>query len=120
MYKKNGLKVFMTNICSEITLHTDENHSFVCCLSSVNLLKYNEWKNTDLIYTATWFLDGVLSEFIQKAKNMRGFENSAVSNPKKVELLGLGVLGCTLTYNNKEFHLKEWKLNSKLVESFHN
>ena len=36
MYKKNGLKVFMTNICSEITLHTDENHSFVCCLSSVN------------------------------------------------------------------------------------
>ena len=37
MYKKNGLKVHMTNICSEITLHTDENHSFVCCLSSVNL-----------------------------------------------------------------------------------
>ena len=52
MYKKNGLKVFMTNICSEITLHTDENHSFVCCLSSINLAKYDEWKSTDLIYTA--------------------------------------------------------------------
>ena len=50
MYKKNGLKVFMTNICSEITLHTDENHSFVCCLSSINLIKYDEWKSTDLIY----------------------------------------------------------------------
>ena len=92
MYKKNGLKVFMTNICSEITLHTDENHSFVCCLSSVNLAKYNEWKNTDLIYTATWFLDGVLSEFIQKAKNMRGFENS-VASAEKGRALGLGVLG---------------------------
>ena len=92
MYKKNGLKVFMTNICSEITLHTDENHSFVCCLSSVNLAKYNEWKDTDLIYTATWFLDGVLSEFIQKAKNMRGFENS-VASAEKGRALGLGVLG---------------------------
>ena len=92
MYKKNGLKVFMTNICSEITLHTDENHSFVCCLSSVNLAKYDEWKDTDLIYTATWFLDGVLSEFIQKAKNMRGFENS-VASAEKGRALGLGVLG---------------------------
>jgi ribonucleoside-diphosphate reductase alpha chain len=92
MYKKNGLKVHMTNICSEITLHTDENHSFVCCLSSVNLAKYNEWKDTDLVYTATWFLDGVLSEFIQKAKNMRGFENS-VASAEKGRALGLGVLG---------------------------
>jgi ribonucleoside-diphosphate reductase alpha chain len=92
MYKKNGLKVFMTNICSEITLNTDESHSFVCCLSSLNLAKYNEWKDTDLIYTSTWFLDGVLSEFIQKAKNMRGFENS-VRSAEKGRALGLGVLG---------------------------
>ena len=92
MYKKNGLKVFMTNICSEITLHTDENHSFVCCLSSLNLAKYDEWRDTDLVYTATMFLDGVLSEFIQKAKNMRGFENS-VRSAEKGRALGLGVLG---------------------------
>lgn len=91
-YKQNGLKVYMTNICSEITLHTDENHSFVCCLSSVNLAKYDEWKDTDLIYTATWFLDGVLEEFIQKAKFMRGFEN-AVRSAEKGRALGLGVLG---------------------------
>jgi ribonucleoside-diphosphate reductase alpha chain len=82
----------MTNICSEITLHTDENHSFVCCLSSLNLSKYDEWKDTDLIYTATWFLDGVLDEFIHKAKNMRGFENS-VRSAEKGRALGLGVLG---------------------------
>jgi ribonucleoside-diphosphate reductase alpha chain len=92
MYKDNGLKVHMTNICSEITLHTDESHSFVCCLSSLNLSKYDEWKHTDLIYTATWFLDGILSEFLQRAKNMRGFEN-AVRSAEKGRALGLGVLG---------------------------
>ena len=92
MYKNNGLKVHMTNICSEITLHTDESHSFVCCLSSLNLAKYDEWKDTDLVYTATWFLDGVLSEFIQKAKNLKGFENS-VRSAEKGRALGLGVLG---------------------------
>jgi ribonucleoside-diphosphate reductase alpha chain len=92
MYKDNGLKVHMTNICSEITLHTDESHSFVCCLSSLNLSKYDEWKHTDLVYTATWFLDGILSEFLQRAKNMRGFEN-AVRSAEKGRALGLGVLG---------------------------
>jgi ribonucleoside-diphosphate reductase alpha chain len=92
MYKKNGLKVHMTNICSEIVLHTDEQHSFVCCLSSLNLAKYDEWKDTDLVYTSTMFLDGVLEEFIQRAKNMKGFEN-AVRSAERGRALGLGVLG---------------------------
>jgi len=92
MYKKNGLKVHMTNICSEIVLHTDEQHSFVCCLSSLNLAKYDEWKDTDLVYTSTIFLDGVLEEFIQRAKNMKGFENS-VRSAERGRALGLGVLG---------------------------
>lgn len=91
-YKQNGLKVHMTNICSEITLHTDENHSFVCCLSSLNLAKYEEWKDTNLIYDAIWFLDGVMEEFIQRAKGLRGFEN-AVRSAQKGRPLGLGVLG---------------------------
>ena len=91
-YKQNGLKVYMTNICSEISLHTDESHSFVCCLSSINLAKYDEWKDTDLVYTSTWFLDGVLEEFIQKAKYMSGFGNS-VRSAEKGRALGLGVLG---------------------------
>ena len=99
-YKKNSLKVHMTNICSEIVLHTDESHSFVCCLSSVNLDKYDEWKNTNLIYDATWFLDGVLEEFIQKAKNMKGFENS-VRSAEKGRALGLGVLGWHTLLQNK-------------------
>jgi len=91
-YKRLGLKVHMTNICSEITLHTDESHSFVCCLSSLNLAKYDEWKDTNLIYDATWFLDGVLEEFIQNAKGKIGFENS-VRSAEKGRALGLGVLG---------------------------
>ncbi len=91
-YKQNGLKVHMTNICSEITLHTDESHSFVCCLSSLNIAKYDEWKDTNLIYDATVFLDGVLEEFIQKAKGLKGFGNS-VRSAQKGRALGLGVLG---------------------------
>jgi len=91
-YKQNGLKVHMTNICSEIALHTDENHSFVCCLSSLNLAKYDEWKDTNLIYDAIWFLDGVMEEFIQRAKGLRGFENS-IRSAQKGRALGLGVLG---------------------------
>jgi len=91
-YKDNGLKVHMTNICSEITLHTDESHSFVCCLSSLNLAKYEEWKNTNIIYDSIWFLDGVLEEFIQRAKGKVGFANS-VRSAEKGRALGLGVLG---------------------------
>ena len=91
-YKQNSLKVHMTNICSEIALHTDESHSFVCCLSSLNLTKYDEWKDTNLIYDSVWFLDGVMEEFIHRAKGLRGFENS-VRSAQKGRALGLGVLG---------------------------
>jgi len=91
-YKSNSLKVHMTNICSEIALHTDENHSFVCCLSSLNLAKYDEWKHTNLIYDSIWFLDGVMEEFIHRAKGLRGFEN-AVRSAQKGRAVGLGVLG---------------------------
>ena len=102
MYKDNALKVFMTNICSEIVLHTDENHSFVCCLSSLNLAKYEEWKNSNLIYDSIWFLDGVLEEFIQKSKGMQGFSN-AVRSAEKGRALGLGVLGWHTYLQQKGF-----------------
>ena len=102
MYKDNALKVFMTNICSEIVLHTDENHSFVCCLSRLNLAKYHEWKDSNLIYDSIWFLDGVLEEFIQKAKNRKGFEN-AVRSAEKGRALGLGVLGWHTYLQQKGF-----------------
>ncbi len=72
-YAMNNLDVSMTNICTEITLHTDEEHSFICCLSSLNLAKYDEWKDTDVVETATRFLDGVMQEFIDKSNGKDTF-----------------------------------------------
>lgn len=91
-YVKNNLDVSMTNICSEIALHTDEEHSFVCCLSSLNLTKYDEWKDTDLVETAIYFLDGVLEEFLVKT-NGKDSLIRAHRSAKKGRALGLGVLG---------------------------
>jgi len=91
-YVKNNLDVTMTNICSEIALHTDEEHSFVCCLSSLNLTRYEEWKDTDLVETAIYFLDGVLEEFLVKTNGKESMIRSHRS-AKKGRALGLGVLG---------------------------
>lgn len=91
-YKKLQLPVTTSNICSEILLYTDPEHTFVCCLSSMNLAKWEEWKDTDAAYWATWFLEGVMTEFISRAKDMIGFENS-VRFAEKGRSLGLGVLG---------------------------
>jgi len=91
-YRMNNLDVSMTNICSEITLHTDEEHSFICCLSSLNLAKYDEWKNTDVVEVATYFLDGVMEEFIQKTNGKDSMIRSH-RHAKKGRALGLGVMG---------------------------
>jgi ribonucleotide reductase alpha subunit len=82
----------MTGNCSEITAYTDELHTFVCCLSSMNLARWEEWKDTKAIYYAIWFLEGVIQEYIDKASRMVGFEN-AVRFAEKSRMLGLGVLG---------------------------
>jgi ribonucleoside-diphosphate reductase alpha chain len=91
-YRMNNLDVSMTNICSEITLHTDEEHSFICCLSSLNLAKYDEWKNTDVVEMATYFLDGVMEEFIIKTNGKDSMIRS-YRHAKKGRALGLGVMG---------------------------
>jgi ribonucleoside-diphosphate reductase alpha chain len=91
-YAMNNLDVSMTNICTEITLHTDEEHSFICCLSSLNLAKYDEWKDTDVVETAIYFLDGVMEEFIQKTNGKDSMIRSH-RHAKKGRALGLGVMG---------------------------
>ena len=91
-YRMNNLDVSMTNICTEITLHTDEEHSFICCLSSLNLAKYDEWKNTDVVETAVYFLDGVMEEFIVKTNGKDSMIRSH-RHAKKGRALGLGVMG---------------------------
>lgn len=84
----NGLMTGNT----EILLATDEEHSFVCCLSSLNLARWDEWKDTDAVELSIWFLDGVLSEFIDKASKIRGMERS-VRSAVAGRALGLGVFG---------------------------
>ena len=91
-YRVNNLEVTMTNICSEITLFTDEWHSFICCLSSLNLAKWEEFKDTDCIKTAIWFLDGVMQEFIEKSNGKDSLVRTH-NHAKKGRALGLGVMG---------------------------
>lgn len=91
-YTKNNLEVTMTNICSEITLYTDELHSFICCLSSLNLVRFDEWKDSNLVALTVKFLNGVLNEFIDRAKNIPGFER-VVRSALKGRAIGIGVLG---------------------------
>ena len=91
-YKNNNLTVKSSNLCNEIMLFTDKDHTFVCCLSSMNLMRWEEWKDTDAIELSIMFLDAVLSEYIQKASDKPGF-SSAVRSAIKGRALGLGTLG---------------------------
>jgi ribonucleoside-diphosphate reductase alpha chain len=97
-YKNNNLKVEFTNICSEISLFSDELHSFICCLSSLNLARWDEWKDykfengMTLPELTCWFLEGVLQEFIDRGKNMRFMENT-IRSATKGRAIGIGVLG---------------------------
>jgi ribonucleoside-diphosphate reductase alpha chain len=97
-YKKNNLHVSMTNICSEIALYTDPLHSFICCLSSLNLAKWDEWNDykfengMTLPELSCWFLEGVLQEFIDRSKNIKFMENTFRSAVKG-RAIGIGVLG---------------------------
>jgi len=91
-YKDKGFEVKASNLCVEINLMADEDHTFTCVLSSMNYAKYNEWKDTDAIFWATLFLDCVASEFIEKARDIKGLER-AVAFTEKGRALGLGMCG---------------------------
>jgi len=92
MYKEHGLKVRASNLCTEITLHSDEFHTFTCVLSSMNLSKYDEWADTDAVQTAIVFLDCVAQEFIEIGRGIKGIED-AVRFTESGRALGLGTLG---------------------------
>jgi len=91
-YTNHGLSVKASNLCTEITLHSDEFHTFTCVLSSLNLAKYDEWRDTDTVRVATIFLDCVAEEFIQQGKGIKGLEK-AVRFTESGRALGLGTLG---------------------------
>lgn len=91
-YVHRNLRVKTSNICTEICLFTDPEHSFVCCLSSLNLVRWDEWKDTDTVNVTVRFLDAVIEEYIKKSEGVEGLKasrNSAV----KGRAIGIGVLG---------------------------
>jgi ribonucleoside-diphosphate reductase alpha chain len=92
MYKDLGLTVKSSNLCTEITLHQDEDHTYTCVLSSMNLNFRDDWKDTDAVFNATVFLDCVAEDFIRKAEPIPAFRK-AVNFTKKSRALGLGVCG---------------------------
>jgi ribonucleoside-diphosphate reductase alpha chain len=104
VYKDKGYKIYASNMCSEIMLPSNEDWSFVCCLSSINLAYYEEWKDTDAVEILTYFLDAVMEEFIQKLEGYRDsdkrkdqdkfrFMERAYNFATQNRALGIGTLG---------------------------
>jgi len=104
VYKDKNLPIYASNVCSEIMLPSNDKWAFVCCLSSINVLFYDQWKDTDLVETMVQLLDAVMEEFIQKLEELRDHEDPekrrafqfmerAYTFAKQNRALGLGVLG---------------------------
>ena len=104
VYRDKGAKIYNSNLCSEIALHNSEEESFVCVLSSMNVLHYDEWKDTDAVETMTYFLDAVVTEFLTKIEDLKSdgsiegnraffYLEKAYNFAKRQRALGLGVLG---------------------------
>ncbi|WP_375238493.1 ribonucleoside-diphosphate reductase subunit alpha [Aurantibacter sp.] len=104
VYKDKNMEIYASNLCTEIMLPSNEDWSFVCCLSSINLLHYDKWKDTDAVETLTYFLDAVMEEFITKLDVFKNsddrddvltfkFMEKAYNFAKENRALGLGALG---------------------------
>lgn len=91
-YKDKNLEISASNLCSEISLHSSEEESFVCCLSSLNLVKWEEIVETDAVETLVYFLDAVMEEYIQKTEHIP-FMKPSHEFAKRQRALGVGVLG---------------------------
>ncbi len=122
---KRNMGVFngiLTGNCSEITLVSDKEHTYTCVLSSLNLAKYDEWKDTDTIFVSTVFLDCVASEFIAIGKEIKGLEN-AVRFTEKSRALGLGVMGFhtylqshMIPFESMDAHFKNIEIFKKIKD----
>ena len=104
VYKDKNLPIYASNLCTEIMLPSDHNWSFVCVLSSINLLHYDKWKDTDAVETMIYFLDAVITEFLEKLEVYKNsddlddqqtflFMERAYNFSKENRALGMGVLG---------------------------
>ena len=114
VYKDNRMKIHASNLCSEICLSTSAAESFVCDLSSMNLLHYDEWKESDAVETLVAFLDAVMSEFIEKAEKVN-YLYRAVEFAKNQRALGIGVLGWHSYLQSKSIAFES--LDAKMLTS---
>lgn len=102
VYVDKGFYVKQSNLCSEILLFNDEEHSFTCVLSSMNIAKYDEWKSTKAVFIATVFLDAVIEDMLIKARLEPGFER-VIAFTEKSRAIGLGVLGLSSYYQQQSW-----------------
>ncbi|SRX72445.1 ribonucleoside-diphosphate reductase subunit alpha [Aequorivita antarctica] len=128
VYKDKNLPIYASNLCTEIMLPSNDEWSFVCVLSSVNLLHYDKWKDTDAVETMVYFLDAVITEFVEKLEDYRDSESRedrqtflfmerAYNFAKDNRALGLGVLGWHSLLQSKMLPLnseKAYNLNSEI------
>lgn len=117
VYKDNRMKVWASNLCSEIALSTNNEESFVCDLSSMNLLHYDDWKGSDAIEVLVYFLDAVMSEFIEKAESVP-YLNRAVNFAKNQRALGIGVLGWHSYLQSKSIAFESFEAKQLTTEIF--
>lgn len=129
VYKDKGYKIVASNLCSEIMLPSNRDWSFVCCLSSVNVLFYDDWKDTDLVETMTYFLDAVIEEFCTKLEAMRDsekpekrqafyFMERAYKFAIENRALGLGVLGWHSLLQEKKLPFESAEAAALNIEVF--
>ena len=122
VYKDKNLKITHSNVCNEIMLADSPTESFVCNLSSLNLDKWEEWKDTDAVETMVFFLDAVMTEFINKTENM-AFMKDARNFAINQRALGIGVLGWHSLLQSKmiSFESMEAKiLNNQIWKTIRN
>lgn len=117
IFKKHKLSIKHSNLCTEIMLPTDELHTLVCCLSSLNLYKWDEYGHLPTsehpAYLATIFLDSVISEFLDKAKNVgENWINNVIRFAEKSRALGLGTLGWHTLLQSKKIPFVSIMANS--------
>ena len=119
VYKDKGMTIYASNLCSEIALPSNIDESFVCCLSSMNALHYEEWDDTDAVEVLTKFLDAVMTEFIDKTEKLP-FMERAHGFAKNHRALGLGVLGWHDLLQSKSIAFDSFdamQLNAKLFST---
>ena len=133
VYKQTGHKIKASNLCSEIMLPSDDTESFICCLASMNVLYYEEWKNTDAVEMLTWFLDTVITDFILNLENRIAklketsekfnipyvsFMERPLRFAKRHRAIGIGVLGLASLYQSKALAWADLEASQLNIEIF--